>query len=55
MSDIKEPDQIDLMPKDWESDREKPAEPIFGPGLPGALAWFISFVIVFTITYHLRH
>jgi hypothetical protein len=34
---IKRP-EIDLPPKDWQSDREKPREPIFGRGAPYFLA-----------------
>lgn len=46
---------IDLEPKDYSSDRKKPREPFFGPGLPSALAWLVSFVIVASITYYFRH
>jgi hypothetical protein len=46
---------LDLEPHNWKSEREKPREPIFGPGLPGALAWVVGFSIVFTISYWLRH
>jgi hypothetical protein len=34
---IKRP-EIDLPPEDWQSDREKPREPIFGRGAPYLLA-----------------
>jgi len=47
--------QIDLPPHEYKSDREKPREPFFGPGAPNALAYVISFGIVFAISYWLRH
>lgn len=47
--------EIDLPPHQWASDRAKPREPIFGPGLPGVLAWLIGFAIVFSVTYWLRN
>jgi len=40
---------LDLEPHNWDSDREKPKEPIFGPGLPGALAWVIGLVAAIAI------
>lgn len=46
------PMDIDLPPKDYRSERKKPREPIFGPGLPGALAYVISLLItLFAIHY----
>jgi hypothetical protein len=42
---------IDLPPKDWVSDREKPREPIFGPGFPGALAWLVGLVAAISARY----
>lgn len=54
------------MPNEWQSDREKPREPFFGhsgpknepffgPEWPNALAYLISFAVVFSISYWLRH
>jgi len=45
---------FDLEPQNWTSEREKPHEPVFGPGLPGALAWLIGFAITVSITYYFR-
>jgi hypothetical protein len=45
------PMDIDLPPKDWVSDREKPREPIFGPGFPGALAWLVGLVAAISARY----
>lgn len=46
---------IELMPKDWESDREKPREPIFGDGWPGALAYLVGFGVVFAAIHWVLH
>jgi hypothetical protein len=46
---------IDLPPKDWVSDREKPREPIFGPGLPDALAYLFGMFAVVALLYFFRH
>ena len=35
---------VDLEPHNWKSDREKPREPIFGPGWPIALGVVLSIV-----------
>jgi hypothetical protein len=43
---------FDLEPQNWKSERAKPKEPIFGPGLPGALAWVISFAVAVAIRYY---
>jgi hypothetical protein len=45
---------FDLEPYNWKSERAKPREPVFGPGLPGTLAWLVGFVIVFSVTYYFR-
>jgi len=45
---------LDLPPHEWKSERKKPREPIFGPGLPGALAWIVGFTIMFSISYYFR-
>jgi hypothetical protein len=53
---MNDPDKIvDLMPNEWRSEREKPREPIFGSGLPGAIAYLVGFVIVFSALYALKH
>jgi hypothetical protein len=46
---------IDLPPKDWISDREKPREPIFGPGFPDAAAYAIGWLITFSALYYFTH
>jgi hypothetical protein len=40
-----EPKLIDLEPHKWVSDREKPKEPIFGPGWPILLGVILSVVL----------
>jgi hypothetical protein len=53
---MNEPDKmIELNPREWRSEREKPREPIFGPGLPGALAYFITWVVVASGVYWITH
>lgn len=47
--------EIDLSPREWKSDREKPREPMFGPGAPGAIAYLVTFVIVFTLSTMVRN
>ena len=55
-SAMNEPDRVvELLPTEWDSDREKPHEPIFGPGLPSAIAYLIGFAIVFSILYWARN
>jgi hypothetical protein len=49
------PMDIDLPPSDYSSERKKPREPIFGPGLPDALAYLVGFFAVWTVIYLLRH
>jgi hypothetical protein len=46
---------VDLAPHEWRSERPKSREPIFGPGLPGALAYIVGFAITLTITHWLWH
>jgi len=48
------PMDIDLPPKDWVSDREKPREPIFGPGLPDALAYGFGLFGMMLLLYLFR-
>jgi hypothetical protein len=45
---------IDLPPKDYVSERKKPREPIFGPGLPNALAYLFGLFSVMSILYYFR-
>jgi hypothetical protein len=45
---------IDLPPSEYRSERKKPREPIFGPGLPDALAYLFGFAVVFTALQWLR-
>jgi hypothetical protein len=53
---MNEPDKIvELLPSEWHSEREKPREPIFGPGLPDAIAYAIGFVIVFSVLYWIKN
>jgi hypothetical protein len=42
---------VDLAPSEWKSEREKPREPLFGPGL----GWFIEVVILGTIATLIVH
>jgi len=52
---MNDPDRyVDLMPREWKSEREKPREPFFGPGLPGAIAYLIGFAIVFSALYWIK-
>jgi hypothetical protein len=46
--------ELDLMPGEYKSERKKPREPIFGPGLPSALAYLFGFAVVFTALQWLR-
>lgn len=46
---------VDLAPHEWRSERPKPREPFFGPGLPGTLAYIVGLAITFTITHWLWH
>ena len=53
---MNEPEKVvELLPNEWKSEREKPREPIFGSGLPGALAYLVGFVIVFSVLYAFKH
>ena len=55
MMESTRPMDIDLPPKDWVSERKKPREPIFGPGLPDALAYGITWAVVFFGVYYIIH
>ena len=46
---------IDLAPKDWQSDRSKREEPIFGDGLWPAVGYAISLILTFTVVYLIQH
>jgi hypothetical protein len=46
---------IDLPPKEWKSEREKPREPIFGSGAPGALAYAASWILTAALIYYFTH
>jgi len=53
---MNEPEKmIDLNPREWRSEREKPREPIFGPGLPGALAYVVAWIVTFSAIYYFTH
>lgn len=34
---------IDLDPKEWKSERDKPVFPVFGPKAPEFFAWLVGF------------
>lgn len=46
---------VELLPREWDSGRKKPKEPIFGPGMPGALAYGISWIVTFSLIYYFTH
>jgi hypothetical protein len=46
---------IDLPPNEWRSEREKPKEPIFGPGLPHVVMWLTGFGLALLAGYLIRH
>lgn len=43
---------VDLPPHQWQSEREKPREPFFGPGLPFFICFLISIVIAVLLHNH---
>lgn len=47
--------KIELLPHEWTSDRAKPHEPVFGPGLPQAMAYAIGWLITFSGLYFFTH
>jgi hypothetical protein len=47
--------EIELLPRDWKSERPKPKEPIFGPGLPGALAYAVGWLFTVSVIYWAIH
>jgi hypothetical protein len=49
------PKDIDLPPYEWKSERKKPREPFFGPGLPDALAYLVGMFSVMALLYFFRH
>ncbi|MBN9601809.1 MAG: hypothetical protein J0G33_02640 [Afipia felis] len=42
---------VDLAPRDWKSDREKPREPIFGSGAVEGISYLIGMAIVLAIIH----
>lgn len=46
---------IDLPPSEWKSEREKPREPIFGPGAPDALAYAFGWIVTVGLIYYFTH
>lgn len=46
MVDMNEPKDLELLPQEWQSEREKPHEPIFGPGWPPFVGMLIGVGIV---------
>jgi hypothetical protein len=46
--------EIDLPPKDWKSDRVKPREPFWGPGVWNGLAYLLGMVLMSWVMYLLR-
>ncbi|MEH2513940.1 hypothetical protein V1291_005294 [Nitrobacteraceae bacterium AZCC 1564] len=49
---MKDPDKpVDLPPHEPESDREKPKEPFWGPGLPDFLTELFLLVLVIFVLY----
>jgi hypothetical protein len=46
---------VELLPKEWRSDREKPREPIFGSGAVDALAYGIGWIFTFSAIYYFTH
>jgi len=46
---------IDLPPSEYRSERKKPHEPFFGPGLPDALAYLFGMFSVMALLYLFRH
>jgi hypothetical protein len=49
------PMDIDLLPKDWKSDRKPPREPVFGPGALPALAYWIGWFCTVAAVYYVLH
>jgi len=46
---------IELNPTEWTSERKKPREPFFGPGLPDALAYLVGMLSMMALLYLFRH
>lgn len=44
-------DDLELMPHEWRSERPKPKEPFFGPGL----LWFFGFCVMILIVATIKH
>ena len=47
--------KIDLEPHDWRSDKNKPREPFFGPGLKEWGPYLLGLTIFMTAMYYARH
>jgi hypothetical protein len=43
--------EIDLLPREWKSDRAKPREPIFGPGVGPFLAEMVVLAVTFGLIF----
>jgi hypothetical protein len=52
---MNDPKDVELHPKEWRSERDKPREPFFGKGLPGGLAYLAGFIVMFTVIYYATH
>lgn len=46
---------IDLEPTEWRAPQGHPGEPVFGPGLPAAIAWLFTFGLTVAVTHWLTH
>lgn len=44
---------LDLNPNEWKSERDRPKEPFFGKGLPGAIAFAIGVIIAGLVKHYL--
>lgn len=42
----------DLLPHEWKSDRPKPKEPLFGPGVPSFLAFMFWLFVVALVSHY---
>lgn len=47
--------EIDLPPEDYASERKKPREPFFGPGLPEAVGYLFGMFAMIAILYYFRN
>jgi hypothetical protein len=51
---VKRP-EVELLPHEWKSDREKSREPFFGEGAWGAGAYAIGWLVTFSFIYFALH